>query len=129
MKYIVSKGHFESFETLISDLHSLPTKQSTILVGIDGCGCSGKSTFAKQLKESCSDVTLVHMDDFYLPTFLIIKGSPQTKPIGADFDWQRVQEQVLEPLSEDREGYYQRYNWVKDDLDDWHSVPVGGIVV
>ncbi|MFV8829773.1 uridine kinase family protein [Alkalihalobacterium sp. APHAB7] len=107
----------------------IPKKQSTLLIGIDGCGGSGKSTLATKLKDHGSNITVVHMDDFYLPTSQIIKLSPEKKPIGADFDWKRVLNQVLEPLSNNQEGHYQRYDWEKDDLVEWHTVPIGGIVI
>lgn len=51
------------------------------------------------------------------------------KPVGADVDWQRMRRQVLAPLSQDREGRYQRYDWDTDTLAEWHTVPVGGVVI
>lgn len=51
------------------------------------------------------------------------------KPVGADFDWKRLLNQVLEPISQGSEGQYQRYDWETDILAECHTVPVGGIVV
>ncbi len=31
--------------------------------------------------------------------------------------------------SQEKEGYYQRYDWDTDSLTEWHIVPVGGIVI
>ncbi|MBN9653371.1 AAA family ATPase [Halobacillus sp. GSS1] len=107
----------------------MPRKQSTLLIGIDGCGGSGKSTFAKEFKEKCSNVTVVHMDDFYLPSSQLMKADPKQKPIGADFDWKRILNQVLEPISQNQEGYYQSYDWEADELAGWQTVPVGGTVI
>ncbi|USK47025.1 uridine kinase family protein [Cytobacillus oceanisediminis] len=114
---------------MVRSIDSIPKKQSTLLIGIDGCGGSGKSTFANKLKDKCSNVTVVHMDDFYLPSSKILKTHPEKKPIGADFDWKRVLNQVLDPISQNNEGHYQRYNWETDGLTEWHTVPVGGIVI
>jgi uridine kinase len=36
---------------------------------------------------------------------------------------------VLEPLSQDYEAHYRRYDWETDGLAQWHTVPVGGVVV
>lgn len=69
------------------------------------------------------------MDDFYLPSSQIIKTHPENKPVGADFDWKRVLNQVLEAISQNKEGHYQRYDWENDDLAEWHTVPTGGIVI
>ncbi|TYS59575.1 AAA family ATPase [Sutcliffiella horikoshii] len=110
-------------------MYLIPKKQSTLIVGVDGCGGSGKSTLANRLKDKFSNVTIVHMDDFYLPSSQIIKSTPEKKPIGADFDWKRVLNQVLEPISQNLEGRYQRYDWEKDKLTEWHTVPIEGIVV
>ena len=69
------------------------------------------------------------MDDFYLPSSQLINIHPKEKAIGADFDWGRMLKDVIEPISRNKEGCYQRYDWEKDDLAEWHTVPVGGIVV
>ncbi len=116
-------------EHLVQLIDSLPRKQTTLVIGIDGCGGSGKSTLASQLKEQLANVTVVHMDDFYLPSSQILKINPMRKPIGADYDWRRMHKQVLEPIFEETEGYYQRYDWEIDDLAEWHVVPVGGIII
>lgn len=121
--------HFSNFEQLILAIDELPRKQLTFLIGVDGCGGSGKSTFAKEIKGTCNNVTIVHIDDFYFPSSHIIQDHPVNKPIGADFDWKRLFTQVLEPLSRDQEGHYQRYDWNQDKLAEWQTVPVGGIVV
>ena len=123
------KGNLDNFEQLIRSIDSITSKQSTLLIGIDGCGGSGKSTLARKLKDEYSNVTLVHKDDFYLPSSQLINTHPTQKPIGADFDWKRLLHQVLVPISQNKEGRYQRYDWEKDKLAEWHSVPVGGIVV
>lgn len=119
----------KKLDQLMTKMNNLPRKQATLLIGIDGCGGSGKSTLAARLKENLPGVTVVHMDDFYLPSNQKVVGSPEEKPVGADCDWRRVLHQVIEPLSRDQEGNYQRYDWVKDALAEWHQVPVGGIVI
>ncbi|WP_139378306.1 uridine kinase family protein [Mesobacillus jeotgali] len=114
---------------LIEAFEIMPRKQSTLLIGVDGCGGSGKSTLARMLKEELPGVTVVHKDDFYLPSSLLIIDEPANKPIGADFDWQRLLDQVLDPLSKDQDGHYQRYDWDSDNMAEFHTVPAGGIVI
>jgi uridine kinase len=125
----IIKGAFNTFEQLVESIDTISKKQSTLLIGIDGCGGSGKSTLAQKIKEACSNVTVVHMDDFYLPSAQIINTHPTKKPVGADFDWERVLNQVLEPISADEEGRYQRYDWETDNLAEYHTVPIGGIMI
>lgn len=44
-------------------------------------------------------------------------------------DWRRMRDQVLTPLSQDKSGQYQRYDWGTDKLGDWYELPNGGIVI
>ncbi|WP_044648415.1 uridine kinase [Paenibacillus terrae] len=125
----IIEGHFNSFQNFVNAINEKSKKQSTLLVGIDGCGGSGKSTFAYKLKEELSNSTIVHKDDFHLPSSNIINTHPSKKPIGADFDWKRLLNQVLEPIRQERDGRYQRYDWETDKLAEWHTVPAGGIVI
>ena len=74
-------------------------------------------------------MTVVEMDDFFLPSSARLPGDPRRKPIGADFGWQRLRAQVLLPLGQDQPGWYQRYDWEHDRLAEWHAVPVGGVVI
>lgn len=118
---------YNTFDEIVSAMDKTPKKQATMIIGIDGCGGSGKSTLAAKLQKENSNVTVVHMDDFYHLTSL--QPGKQSKSIGADVDWKRVLNQVLAPLSQDIKGNYQRYDWNTDTLAEWHTVPVGGIVI
>lgn len=114
-------------EDLLVKLRNIPRSGRTLLVGIDGCGGSGKSTLAKQLEALGEDVTVVHMDDFYLSS--VQRATVDPAEIGGSFDWRRVRQQVLVPLSQDVPGWYQRYDWESDRLAEWHDVPTGGTVI
>lgn len=120
---------FTTFEQLVRSFDLIPRKQSTFLIGIDGCGGAGKSTLANKFKDKYSSVTIIHMDDFYFPSSQILKANPENKPIGADFDWERLLDQVLIPLSKNEVGHYQKYDWEKDELTEWYTVPAGGMVI
>jgi uridine kinase len=129
MIFEVKKGDYRSLPQLVNAIDQIPRKQSTLLIGIDGCGGSGKSTLANVFKECCANVTIVHMDDFYFSKKQLNPVHPTQKPVGADVDWERVFKQVIEPISQGNQGYYQRYDWDRDLLAEWHTVPAGGIVV
>jgi uridine kinase len=118
-----------SFDWLSSLMDSHPRRHATLLVGIDGPGGAGKSSFTEGLARKRCDVTVVEMDDFFLPSSARLPGDPHSKPIGADFDWQRLRAQVFLPLGQDQDGWYQRYDWGLDRLVEWHTVPIGGVVI
>lgn len=115
---------------LLAHLRRVPRRGLTLLVGIDGRGGSGKSTLARQLERAAPDVTVVEFDDFYRPSrereVRALEGSPE---IGGNFDWRRLRDQVLSLLSRDEAAAYQRYDRPRDELAEWHSVPVGGIAL
>lgn len=114
---------------MIERIQEKCTEQSVIIIGIDGCGGAGKSTLANKIKSDFSTVTVVHMDDFYLPSAKIVNVHPTNKSIGADFDWKRLLQEVLDPISNGLEGRYKRYDWEKDSLVGSHIVPASGIVI
>jgi len=121
-----------SFAQLAAKLLRLPARTSTLLVGIDGGGGAGKSTFARSLKSAFASLplraTIVQMDDFFLPS------SKTPVPANDGFvdgtiDWQRVVDQVISPLLANQSGRYQRYDWPSHALAEWHTVDSGGIVI
>jgi uridine kinase len=116
-----------TIQSLCQQLHAHPRKSLALLVGIDGCGAAGKTTLANRIQALAQGVTVVHMDDFFLPS-QIRKNAP-TDEIGGHFDWKRVQEQVLNQVSRGEPGKYQQYNWDTDRLAKWFDVPAHGIVV
>ncbi len=114
-------------EKLNDILKDLPRKQPTLLIGIDGCGGSGKSTLARELANFFPNTTIVEMDDFYLPSSLRKDSIPEE--IGSTFDWQRLENQVLIPLSRNLSAKYQRYDWNSDSLADWRTIAPGNLVI
>ncbi|MEK4429042.1 AAA family ATPase [Paenibacillus sp. FSL M7-0802] len=114
---------------MIEAIKKKPKTHNSFIIGIDGCGGSGKSTLAERLKETFTEnVFVVHMDDFYLPSEQR-KHIENTDDIGKDFDWKRLLNQVILPLSKGLLGKYQRYDWNTDTLTEWNTVSGGSIVI
>jgi uridine kinase len=120
---MVPEGRYSGW---MDKLRTLPRKQTTLLIGIDGCGGAGKSALAQALAQGDPEVTIVSMDDFFRPSS---QARPPGSAIGAEYDWPRLRGQVLEPLRRNEPGRYQRYDWGSDALAEWHTVPVGGVVI
>jgi uridine kinase len=97
------------------------------LVGIDGRGGSGKSTLARSLGKLINNSTVLEFDDFYRPSATRLDVGH--RDIGGNFEWRRLREQVLRPLSAGHAARYQRYDWVEDALAEWHTTPARGAVI
>jgi uridine kinase len=87
------------------------------LVAIDGHSAAGKTTLAKKIKANFRDVQLVHMDDFYR-----VMEHDQRERLDAAggyelyYDWQRLEREILQPLSQGQAGSYQPYDWATHRL-------------
>ncbi|PHB69200.1 uridine kinase family protein [Bacillus wiedmannii] len=114
---------------ILEQIRVKSVEQSLLIIGIDGCGGAGKSTLVNKIKSKFSTVTIVHMDDFYLPSAQIVNEHPTNKSVGADFDWKRLLQEVLDSISKGVEGCYKRYDWETDSLAETHNVPAIGIVI
>jgi len=112
---VPSGGRVCGFEDLVDRILNKPG--SVRLVAIDGPGGSGKTVFANRLSAAAGEhAHQVHTDDF----------SSWDEPI--DW-WPRLLAEVIEPLSTGSPGRFQRYDWDKRRLDEWHDVPLSRIVL
>ncbi len=108
----------------------LASDRYTYHVGIDGRGGAGKSTLAEQLRKQLPEAQVVHTDDFYrvmdpdTRAALTIAQAYQQ-----NYDWQRLEQQVLAPLSQGRPAQYQRYDWPTNALAETIEVAASGVVI
>ena len=88
----------------------------TVVVGIDGCGGAGKSTFAASLSALLGNCSIIHTDDF----------ASWEVPL----DWYpRMLEQVMVPLSKNLSARFQRFDWPTTQLGEWHTVSPQAFVI
>lgn len=105
-------------------------KQTGLLVAIDGYSAAGKSTLARRLAQVLPQAAIVAMDDFYRPL-----AEPERFGLDAAhgyaryYEWERLEQQVLQPLRAGRVGCYQRYDWATNCLGDWLEVKPTGVVL
>lgn len=119
---------------MISNIHNIYKKflnkkenNKTLLIGIDGGGGAGKSTFAERIREvDPYNVTVVHMDDFYKTS---IQRLVTDIEIGGLWDCARIKRQVLAPLKNEQNTKYQIYDWDLDELTEWKYIYPGGVVI
>lgn len=87
------------------------------VIGVDGHSAAGKSTLAAALAAELDPAVLVHGDDFYR----VMDESERADlgpAQGADlyYDWQRLRDDVLVPLSAGRPATFQPYDWDNNQL-------------
>lgn len=97
----------QELAAVITRLHSAKTP---LFVAIDGRAGSGKSTLAKNLAEKLGNTTIIHMDDFGYPV-----------------ERDRLLEQVILPLTQQKQTQYQRYEWQTKSLAEWIPITPQGI--
>ncbi len=101
---------------LLEKIKLTPKKHKTMLIGVDGVGGAGKTTLSEYIKSNLDDVTIVQLDDFYLPEL-------------GRANRERVLQQVFIPLEKNTTANYQIYDWVNDSHEKIVSINPGGIVV
>lgn len=87
---------------IFDKIDELLSLKKEIVVAVDGCAASGKTTFAKILKERY-DCQIIKMDDFFLP--LNKRTEERLSTPGGNIDYERFKEEVIDNL-----GSSFRYN-------------------
>lgn len=109
-------GEVRRFDLLVERI--LATDEGPVrLVGVDGCGGAGKTTFAARLARAAGGAPVVHTDDF----------ASHDDALGW---WPRFRADVVEPLTHGRPATYQPYDWVaRRRRDDTVTVAPAPLVV
>ena len=120
-----------NLKALLQSIDALPPKHFQKLIGIDGLGASGKTTVANQLAELHSGVTIIHTDEFYKPKHgrSPVLGVVPGQVISPDFDWDRLDAQVFQPILRGLLVKYQNYDWRADTWGDWIEIPPGSWII
>ncbi|MCF7925169.1 MAG: (d)CMP kinase [Candidatus Izimaplasma sp.] len=79
-------------------LEALLKSQQPMIIAIDGPSGSGKTTLANTLKTKY-EVTLIHMDDYFLPN--IKKTEERLNQPGGNVDLERIKKEVFEHINDD----------------------------
>ena len=79
-----------------------------VLVGIDGCCASGKTTLAEMLAQRLPGCVVLHTDDYYLPVERRIPNWMRTP--AANMDLARLRAEALEPARAGRPFTTQAYS-------------------
>lgn len=104
--YRVVKSEYLSLLPLLKRIDSLLCQKQNVIVAIDGCCASGKTTLASFL-EKYYRINAVHMDDYFLQPE---KKTPERLSMaGGNIDHERFLSELLLPLSKGEEYLYRPY--------------------
>ncbi|MBR3836929.1 MAG: hypothetical protein IKJ74_02175 [Clostridia bacterium] len=91
---------------MLARIESLLSEKDLVTLAIDGPCASGKTTLAAFLADAF-DGQVIHMDDFFLRPHQRTKA--RLSEVGGNLDRERFSEEVLKPLSEQKNFSYQPY--------------------
>lgn len=110
---------------IIEQLENYIEKNEHVVIGIDGPSGSGKSTLASYLEKKY-DVTLFHIDDYFLPEAR--KTSKRLKEPGGNFDYERIQKEIFDHI-DDIEITSNKFNCKTGNLETRNPIRKKSIVV
>jgi uridine kinase len=90
---------------MIEQIKQLLKEKEYVVIAIDGCAASGKTTLAKKLS-NMFNASVIHMDDFFLP--LEKRTEERLNTPGGNIDYERFKEEVVNNL--DNDFTYQAFN-------------------
>lgn len=94
-------------KVVLETLQSLWKDKENLIIAIDGRCASGKTTFATRLHE-ITEAQVIHVDDFFLRSE---QRSIKRRQIpGENVDWERLIDEVLQPLSEGKPFTYRPFD-------------------
>jgi len=103
-------------KNIVDKILYLATLKSTIFVVIDGMPGGGKSTLTKYILHKIPAIKLVKMDSFFNPS------------INND-DFERLKEECLIPLKNNKIATFKVYSWEEHKLIDGEPIKPGGIIL
>lgn len=111
---------------ILSDIERERKKKDRLVIAIDGKSGTGKSHLA-MLIESCSPVSVIHMDDFFLPESR--KTEERMAEPGGNVDYERFLKDVLNPLKSSFSFSYRPFSCKTQTLSDEYVLIDKSIVI
>ena len=103
------------YEDVVRDVMRINDRRVRI-IGVDGLGGAGKTTFASRLSTAANDAPVIHTDDF----------ATHDEPTQW---WPRMLREVVEPLTRGDAATFQRYDWVNRTMTEPITIQPAPIVV
>ncbi len=113
---------------MVKKIHE-KNESAVTIIGIDGGGGSGKTTLASKIAAQFTNISIVHMDDFYKEKKYRTVDELCKAPSGYDYDIERLIAMVINPLRLNNVAIFQQYNWGENRLDKTQEIMPGGIII
>lgn len=114
---------------IVSRVSGLAAAKKLILVGVDGLGGAGKTTFCTELQERINGVQLVSLDEFYRVSSERERVKSKGLPSEEELDYPKLINEVLEPILKGQAANFTGYNWQTDVYDHKRKVEPQGVVI
>ncbi|MFZ1020026.1 MAG: P-loop NTPase fold protein [Minisyncoccia bacterium] len=116
-----------TFEELAVKIEKLKPKHTQLVIGIDGDGGAGKTTFANKLAYLL-DAEIIYLDDLYKSKKDRMNEN-QDSNINIDYDWKRIKKEIFTPIRESSKINYHYYDWNLDKITHIVNVPEGKNII
>lgn len=111
---------FQNILPLISAIDKLlQSDRKTVIVAVDGRCASGKTTVAQELMKRY-DCNAFHMDDFFLQPHQ--RTEERLSTAGGNVDYERFRDEILLPLSQNKDVTYRKFSCKKMCLEEPETV-------
>lgn len=111
-------------EQIITKINELLKSKSQVIISIDGCAASGKTTLAEKLSKLYSS-DIIHMDHFFLPVELRTKE--RLNEPGGNIHYERFKEEVINNLG--TSFSYNIYNCSKCSIDSEKTINNRNLII
>lgn len=103
----MKNNNISHYNEIVLRINKLKENKPNIIIAVDGPSGSGKTTLTSFLKDYI-DADVVHMDDFYLPSDMRTQERYNTP--GGNVHYERFSEEVLKPLSDNKQYLYKAFD-------------------
>lgn len=103
----------DALNIIINRIEELGRDASRVIIAIDGKSGTGKSHLSRMIS-SCMDASVVHMDDFFLPSYK--RTEDRFSIVGGNLDSERFYSSVIEPLQKGCDFFYNPYDCKSDTV-------------
>lgn len=125
--YRVVRADYAQRLPVFARIDALLGEKERVIVAVDGNSGAGKSTLARLIAGVYDDVTLVHMDDFFLQPYQRTRERFETP--GGNVDHERFYQEVLAPMRRGEALCYRPFDCARMAISEGRTIAPGKLCV